>query len=230
MKDSIWLAVQNPPDPIELIRAFYLHPVTRDTEDQYDARTLVLAGRNTLRLLADTSYDRILDVLEQYKYEIRPVESWNIPMFSCLKDTDDIPRIVLSNPGCDYTDIGYFFDKDGKRGAQFKYGETHYKAAMLMGLVYKDYPCRVTYLGKAYNSCSSEAKEALRPKLCIRVPLIQHYLIEARHGKVQGMAPLRQILTESTALRRRSSTKQMLNAIFDAMPDGSKYRNNFDWK
>jgi len=230
MYDSIYYVIQNQLDLESFLRAFYFYPVTRDSETQYDEEALDYAGKRTLEILNNTPYNEIIDVLEKFQNEIAEVETWNIPMFSRLKEADHVPQIVLSNPGCDYTMIGYFFEKDRNRTAQFKYGETHYKAAMLLGLVYRDYPYQVTYLGKAYMKLSKENCDLIRPKLCIRVPLIQKYLVAVKKGPISGMAPLRSILSEKTAIRRRSCTKQMLNAIFNQMDNGIEYRNRIDWK
>ena len=125
-----------------------------------------------------------------------------------------------------------FFNKDGKPTAQWKYGENHYKAAALLGLVTSETPFETTYLGKKYMDLSDEMIEKVRPRLCLRVPIIEVYLIEGRKGYFDGMKKLRDLLTEATAVRRRSSIKQMLNQVLSTMPLTSRDQiiENISWK
>ena len=182
--------------------------------------------------ILETRIEDILDVIEEKQERISAITTANIPIYSNIYDVDAIPKIVESNKKCDHTLIGYYFKKDANEEAQRKYGATHYKIAELLGLVTEDEPLAATCFGLSYMNRDQQEKERLRPRLCLRVPIIQKYLIGARNGPIDGMKELRIMLTESSAIRRRSSIKQMLNQIYSCLPSRLRDRiiANINWK
>lgn len=231
-KDSICLAVEKNTDTEAFLYEFYLHPDSRFQLSLYKEDVLKSAAEKTFEILAGTEISRILDVIESHMEELPEIVTSNIPQFSSITDIDVIPRIVETNPGCEYAMMGYYFNKDGKYDAQRKYGENHYKAAALLGLVTEEAPFGPTYLGREYAGLPEELKEAVKSRLCLRVPIIDICLIEGRKGPYDGMKEVRKLLTESTSVRRRSSMKQMINQILKAMPekDRSVIIENINWK
>lgn len=231
-KDSICLACEENTDTEAFLYEFYLHPDSRFQLGLYKEDVLAEAAKRSFEILADTSIGHILDIIEEHIDELPEVITSNIPQFSNIYDVDVIPRIVVTNPGCEYAMMGYYYNKDGKYDAQRKYGENHYKAAALLGLVTDAPPFDATYLGREYIHLPEETKDLIRPRLCLRIPIIDICLIEGRKGPYDGMKEVRRLLTESTSVRRRSSMKQMINQVLKSIPekDRSIIIDNISWK
>lgn len=233
--DYIELLVDNTTSDDEIIRAFYLHPMTRKQKNKYDEKAQEIAADRLFSILMSTSTDHILDIIEQYKEEIQIINTGNIPQFSRLEDADSVPDIVISNPNCKYKLIGYFFNKNAADYSNQKYGENHYKLAAQLGICeYADKKdpqggTAVSFLGKIYKDLPLEKRDALRPKLCLQVPFIQHILVEARHGEIDAMDELLSILTKNTAIRRRSSLQQMMRVIEKTLSEEDDYLKNIKW-
>ena len=199
-------------------------------EERYDA------GKMILRMISDTDSICIIDILDRHSKDIQPVVTSGIPQFSEFTDADRVLRILLANEGCDFEYIGYMFNKNAQESAQYKYGENHYKLCYQLGLVEWAGKARITKatkisrLGAAYLEYDDESRETLQAKLCFRLPVIQRQLTEAKHGSVDGLQMLLDAgLSRSTAIRRRSSMRQMLRAISRTLPKNMDYTRNIEW-
>ena len=235
MSDYIQELLNPSADEREIIRLFFLHKLNREQKNKYHELSLECAGKRLFSILENTPTEEILDVIEVHKGEIAEITTGSLPQFSELNDADRIPDIVLSNPDCKYKLIGYFFNKNAEDHSNQKYGENHYKLAAQLGLCEdadkhaKDGITKVSFLGMIYKDLTREERDALRPKLCLQVPFIQHILIEARHGKIDAMGELESLLTHATSVRRRSSIQQMMHAIEKTLTKDRYVMNNIDW-
>ena len=219
----------------EILRMFFLHPLSRDEKKMFSPEEQLKAVDRLFAILKSTSTEQILDVIEKYKNEIQEITTGSLPQFSELEDADRVPDIVLSNPNCKYKLIGYFFNKDAADYSNQKYGENHYKLAAQIGLCeYADKTdpegiTAVTYLGIVYKDLPKSERDILRPKLCLQVPFIQHILVEARYKEVNAMGELQSLLTPSTSVRRRSSIQQMMHAIEATLTKEKQIVGNIKW-
>lgn len=219
-----------------LIGLFFLRGLDDSFMAGYSEKERYEAGKEILRLISRTDTIRIIDILDRRSGEIRPIETSGIPQFSEFTDADRVLRILLANEGCDFEYIGYMFNKNAQESAQYKYGENHYKLCYQLGLVEWAGKAKITkatktsQLGTAYLEYNEDARESLQAKLCFRLPIIQRQLTEAKHGTIDGMQMLLDAgLSRSTAVRRRSSMRQMLRAVSATLPENMDYTKNIDW-
>ena len=219
-----------------LVGLFFLRGMDDSFMAGYSEKERYEAGKIILRLISDTDTARIIDILDRHSNDIRPIVTSGIPQFSEFTDADKVLRILLANEGCDFEYIGYMVNKNAQESAQYKYGENHYKLCYQLGLVEWAGKAKITKatkisrLGAAYLEYNEDARESLQAKLCFRLPIIQKQLTEAKHGDVDGMQMLLDAgLSQSTAVRRRSSMRQMLRAISRTLPEDKDYTENIDW-
>ena len=219
-----------------VLTRFFLDGLDDSFKKRYSEDEQYSAGRKVLSILHDTHALHILDILDENSGGIKPVVTSGIPQFSEFTDADRVLRILLANEGCDFEYIGYNFNKNAQESAQYKYGENHYKLCYQLGLVEWagkariSKKTRVSRLGMAYLEYPDEDRETLQAKLCFRLPVIQRMLTMAKHGRVDGMKMLLDAgLSSSTAVRRRSSMRQMLRAVSAILPDSRDYTGNIDW-
>ena len=235
MTEYISMLIDNTFSVDDILYSFYLHPIDRKQKQRYENSQLLFAANRLFSILKEVSTEHIIDIIDQNKSEIQEITTGSVPQFSNLLDGDKVPNIVLSNPGCKYKLIGYFFNKDAEEYSQQKYGENHYKLAAQLGLceyVDKEDPMRgteVSFLGLVYKDLPKDEKDVIRPKLCLQIPFIQHLLVEARHGKINAMEELNSILNHSTAIRRRSSIQQMMHAIEGTLDEDDEILMNIEW-
>lgn len=166
-----------------------------------------------LTYLEKFSIEDILFEIEQYPEVTEPIKSKNISQFSDIKEIDYVVQIVSdSEEEINYQYVGYMLNKNASEGAQIKYGENHLKMAIQMGLV-TEKPYKVSELGKEYLALPEEERNKIKPKLYMRVPLIQKLLLESKEEKIDAMEEMRTYLSEKTAIRRRSNIKTLLSEI-----------------
>lgn len=218
--------------PNEIIKLFYLFPVSTEKYTTYSEEQLIEATDKLIDILKGTSIENIINIIEANRERIAEITPANIPQFSSIDAINDVLDYVNSADEVTYELIGYYINKDAKKGAQTKYGENHYKTAASIGLTTADKPFMVTALGKKYMTLETEEKKAIRNKLFLLVPIVQKILIDAKYKVVQPMNILKLYLSESTSLRRRSNVRAMVEYVYK---DADKefiieIQNNLDWK
>ena len=206
-------------DEDEILHQFFLHPLSKEERMQYSEKDTDRAARRLIDILRRVPTGTIIDILSRHSDEIPVITTGSIPQFSNIDDLDRVPGIVMSNPGCKYKLIGYFFNKDAQESAQQKYGENHYKAAAQIGLceeVIKKTEAsmpEVTKLGEVYDELDKEDKETVKAKLCFLIPVIQKFFTEGRNGTVDAKGLYESMLSAATVIRRRSSTMMLIRCI-----------------
>lgn len=186
-----------------------------------------------INILEDVSTENIIKLIDSNKDKIKDINPGNIPQFSNLSSINDVLDFVSVAENTTYELIGYYINKDSKKGAQMKYGENHYKIAALIGLVTPQKPFEVTDLGKRYMMLTEEEKLAVRNKLFLQIPIVQILLTSAISDRVNGMDVLRKYLSESTSIRRRSNLKNIINCICENIEDTElnvRIMTNIEWK
>ena len=221
-----------------ILEEFHLEPLKKQTVDRYTVERLSYVARKLFTLLEETPTEAIIDIIEANKEKIPPLSTRDIPMFSDLKAVDIVPGIAESNPGASFPVIGSIMLPNNRAVNQRKWGETHYRLAAMMRLVENGTKAEVTYLGREYEKLARPGsgeeglreRDVLRPRLCLCSPCIQTLIVNSRHHHFEAMKMYRQMLTENTAIRRRSCTKQMLNAIYASCSSDEKMAENLIWK
>lgn len=166
-----------------------------------------------LTYLKKFSVEDILFEIEQSLEETEPIGKNNISQFSNIEVIDYVVQIVSdAAEEVNGKYIGYMLNKNSSEGAQSKYGGNHLSMAIQMGLVSKK-PYQVTELGKQYMALSENEKRIVKPKLYLRVPIVQRLLLDSKKDKVDAMNIMRKYLAESTAVRRRTNIKTLISEI-----------------
>lgn len=225
--------VLHEPDEIkEIIRLFFMEPVPKEEIDKYTKTELEEVAITFLNLLLNIKIDKIIELIEKNYMYIKEIDSKNIPQFSNINNIDKVLNIISSNENILYKDIGYYFNKNASEIAQQKYGENHYKICSQIGFTTEKKPYSLTFIGEEYKKFSKDEKEDLKTKLMLRIPIIQYIIVNAKKGRVSVMELLEQYVAKSTAVRRRSNIKVIVNKIVDLA--GNEYKeiinNNIDWK
>lgn len=218
--------------PNEIIKLFYMSPVSAETYATYTEEQLTVAVSKLINVLNGTSIENIINIIESNRDMIAEITPANIPQFSSINSINDVLDYVSSADEVTYELIGYYINKDAKKGAQTKYGENHYKTSASIGLTTVDKPFMITALGKKYMTLPTEEKNAIRNKLFLLVPIVQKILVEAKYRKIQPMNILNLYLSESTSLRRRSNVRTMVEYVYkDADVEFRvEVQKNLDWK
>lgn len=214
----------------EILRLFYLQPVSEEEVKKYEQESLKRVAQYMLHLIAETPTSDIIDTIEGDATDIGEITTQNIPQFSNLDAVEDVIQIVESNPGCNYELIGYFFNKNGSKGSQTKYGENHYKTAALLNLVSWKQPYAVTFFGKEYMQLDGDLRSTVKTKLFLLIPIIQRTIIHAKYEDVQMIDELKKYLSESTAIRRRSNVRTMVDYICKSENGLEVIETNMKWK
>ena len=177
------------------------------------------------------SVEDILFEIEQTSEKRESIDKNNISQFSNIDVVDYVVQIVsdaIEEVNGKY--IGYVLNKNSSEGAQSKYGGNHLSMAIQMGLV-SDKPYRVTKLGKMYLELSEEERKIVKPKLYLRVPIVQKLLLDSRNSRVDATDVMCHYLAESTAIRRRSNIKTLINEIgkISSIETQKQIMDNISW-
>lgn len=218
-------------DDKAILLEFYLNEgkLSFTTEDEHTDRV-----NRLMHYVRAMSGIEIWGLLKEHRSEFCDITTKNIPQFSDIQSIDKVLNIVESSVDgkLAYRNIGYFFNKDASEGAQHKYGENHYKLASSIGLVTVEKPYSVTPLYYAYLLSERTQKKEIIAKLLLNIPIIQKILIESEKSSYNVPDLLYQYLSKSTARRRGSSIKQVINSICDIMPETERaiIKNNIEWR
>lgn len=186
----------------ELVDSFYIE------NSNWEDRSSVI-----MEYLKKMSVDTLLTEIECSDKERKEISPANVSQFSSIDAVDYVVQIVEDSvEDIDFAYVGYMMNKSSNETAQRKYGENHLKLAIQMGLV-SEKPYKVTALGEHYLHLQDYEKKAIRPKLYLRIPVVQKILIESKAKRIDGTKMLMEVLSESTAIRRRSNIKKLIEEI-----------------
>ena len=200
--------------------------------EQYSEEELEVATDRLIMVLNNAKIEDIITIIEANRTRMSEITPANIPQFSNIDSINEVLDYVLSTGDPTYELIGYYINKDAKKGAQTKYGENHYKTAASIGLTTMEKPFKVTMLGKKYMTLTTKEKINIRNKLFLLVPIVQYIVVEAKYKEIQPMDILRLYLSESTSVRRRSNVRTMVEYVYkDAEREFIiEIQKNLDWK
>ena len=212
----------------EIIKSFY-----RDLPEAitgYSCAELRTADNYLFDIIYRTSVDDIVDILGFSETDVNLITCANIPQFSCLETMDSIIDIVDANPGTNYSNIGYFFNKSGNETSWSKYGENHYKLTAALGLVDSSINRKVTHLGLNFRDLSDNVRENVRVKLFLRIPIVLMIMKYGRDNKLNVSNVLANYLSASTVQRRLPNVKKLVYKLLEVSSHEYEYLNNIVWK
>lgn len=155
--------------------------------------------------------------LESYKLKILPA---NIPQFSCFEDgAFKVITIIrqMGDFGPGYEKVGRYLLEKGKNPlAYFKYGENHSKLAMQLGLLKtkKEGSHTQVFLsevGKLYERTEEEKKQEYVNKHVLKIPIVNDLV--SKKDEISIYEELKNYLSDSTAKRRTSNVKKIMNIV-----------------
>jgi hypothetical protein len=186
-----------------------------------------------VRLLNSIQSETFFKAMEYIKIP-DALETAEIPQFSNFKDaTERTLQILETAPeGLSFLQLGYQLVSAKEKGANRKYGENHARLAETMSLVeITDSRPHITTnsaLGSLVLKLSDEERRELYRRLLMRIRIIQKLICSSVNGGI-AYFDLVFFLSEATAIRRRSSTK---NILFYVCKNTTveKYLSNIDWR
>lgn len=185
-----------------------------------------------IQVIDTTDIETIVSFLQNNSSRLRKITKSNIPQFG---DFDAIGKVLLivesSTEGLDYRRIGYFFNKDNNDDAQRKYGENHYKLAASLQLVSERKPYAITDISREIKNKSDKEKREFFIKMSLGIPVVQHIIVLASEQEVDLVNYLNDYLAPSTAIRRGSSVKKLLELILEKGNSENliKIKKNLGW-
>lgn len=216
----------------EVVRLFY-NSFDDDILKDHSSDELTEAGRCVITSIRQKTVDELVSIIDDGTDLLAITNPANIPQFSSIEVVEKLLPLVEANAGieCNYTLLGYFFNKEADIRAQTKYGENHYKTAMLMGLVKKYKPFDVTPLGRIYMDMSLPSKNRydIKKKLYLRVPLIRYIMLKARKEPISVYDIMSNYLADSTVKRRISNVKLMVESLVGLSENKVTYDINIKW-
>ncbi|WP_240840203.1 hypothetical protein [Acidaminobacter sp. JC074] len=171
-----------------------------------------------IEVLLSTPIAELVELISEH--ELEKILPSNIPQYSKLDDALYRTPDILGNvpESIRFEDLGFYLERVKKKeGAFKKYGENHSKLATLMDLAAITIDGRTNYiqlsvLGKSYLKISQEDKERLTARLMLRIPLVQHALIDAKKREC-SLSDYLVILSEKTALRRSNNIADLFRHV-----------------
>ena len=184
--------------------------------------------------LINTSTESIYSLIAQNGSNESSITTNNIPQFSSFEVVFDVLKIVNGSPeeNMNWEKLGYYLcPKNAKRGAKTKYGENHYKLAVQLGLAMPSKKLALTELGTCINTLDYTDKFKCASLLSLRIPIIQTALLHAKDNRFDIFDYLKNFLSESTIIRRRSNIKKLLSLIenYSTTEDMKKNIWNIVW-
>lgn len=164
----------------------------------------------------------------------RSLKTEEIPQYSSFEDgVSRITELLEFYPeGESFVKLGYQMVNAPNETANRKYGENHSRLAESMDLVVvsleKPRYSKNTAWGHYLVQYTIEQKESVLKKMLLREYFIQLIIQKAFQGTVSYFE-LTSFLALSTAIRRRSNTKYIIEYILKGT-DWECYLENIDWK
>ena len=142
----------------------------------------------------------------------------------------DVPRVLkFNNKPLTFAELGKIIINAKEEGACKKYGENHAKLASELSMVILEKKNSTyvsnTSFGNFSVSLSEKDRRELVKRLAIRNEFIQKLIYLAKKGMVYYMDIAMETLSESTAIRRKSNVRQIVNLILN----DNELINNIIW-
>ena len=202
-------------DNLTLIKLFYKYKLNISSNAQSYADSATEICKDLFYALENTSIDDIISIIKE-DFIAFEIKSYDVPQFSdlnicCYKIIEAL--ICSGLESIDFETMGKLLrKKDGKIGANIKYGENQAKTAAQMSLCYiENGQIRPTLLGTEFYKLPDNKKRPIATRLLLRLPLIQNYY--ASNENIKVIMNDISILKESTQTRRLSSIHNIIDRI-----------------
>lgn len=205
-----------------LSRAAYIEEIFQNgsKEMQHQAFTVI----------KEIPFERLVLNIEHDQHSFQPGD---VPCFSSLNNgLERVPELLqFHESGISYQELGYLLKKGTTATACIKYGENHAKLAELASLVNikktKPATIRCSAFGKYLIHYPMDEKEQVLKKMLLRDPYIQHLISQAICGEASYKESVKALKT-TTAVRRRTSTKELVHFVLRNTEYQEDY-HNIDW-
>lgn len=142
----------------------------------------------------------------------------------------DVSRVLKYNTSSlTFSQLGRILRKAKEEGACKKYGENHAKLAYEFSMVSLERKGAIevknTSFGNFSVELSNDDRIELAKRLVIRNEFLQKLIYLAKKGDVEYMEIACETLSKSTALRRKSNNRQLINLVLK----DNKLINNIVW-
>ena len=142
----------------------------------------------------------------------------------------DVPRVLkFQNGPLTFSELGKIIIKAKEDGACKKYGENHAKVAYEMSMVNFERKSSIVVANNSFGNfsvgLSNNDRIELVKRLALRNEFIQKLIYLAKNGLVNYMDIACEILSESTAIRRKPNVRQLVNLILK----DTEIINNIVW-
>ena len=184
-------------------------------------------------VLSSVSIDKFFAVLEKNHAE-RPLVPSDIPCFSSFENgVIRLSELLEFEPdGLTFEEAGFQLMSSVKPGARTKYGENHSKLAAIMSLVTitNTRPALVkpTAWGTFLTKYDMSAKRDILQKLALRDACVRTVVTHALAGTTCYRELVR-ILSASTALRRRTNVKCLVEFVLEGT-EREDALSRIDWE
>lgn len=184
-------------------------------------------------VLSRTEIHAFLEILLTLQLD-KALTASEIPQYSSFEDgVNRVPELLEFYPeGESFTDLGHQIICATNEAANRKYGENHSRLAESLDLVFvsesKPRNSKNTNWGHYLVQYRIEQKEPVLKKMLLREYFLQIIIQKAFHGNVSYF-DLTSFLATSTAIRRRSNTKHLIEYILKDT-DCECYLENINWK
>lgn len=199
--------------------------------------------KESLKVFDNGSYDELIKVckfllsipINNFLYCIEEENDCTTDMiiqYSNLKHAIiDVPKVLkFSNKALTFNEIGKIIVKAKEEGACKKYGENHSKLAEEVSMVRLERSgatyVSITSFGDFSVSLSENDRIELVKRLVLRNSFIKNIIFRAKKNFAIYMDLATSILSKSTANRRKSNVKQLVNLILE---DNHDIKNNIVW-
>ena len=179
------------------------------------------------KLLLDIPINKFIENIDEFKeFQIE-----DVIQFSNFEDAIDNVNMCIKYLGgrASFAELGKALYDSKKHEACNKYGENHSKTAREFSMVkiHREKTAIVenTALGEFLIGVNSETKKEIVKRLAIRNIFIQDLIFGAKDGIVSYMELAEKKLLTSTALRRKSNVKKVINMILEECD----MKNNIIW-
>ena len=179
--------------------------------------------------------DSILKIIDSNELP-NTIEVTQLPQFGSVRMVAKVPKEIRDSRNVDisYAQIGFLLRRDPNVSfiANQKYGETHLKGAIMVGLVYRrDKKTSSSILTSGFCEIDEEGKQDLIVrKLFLRIIPLQLLLQKAKDKKVNVFTFIDSRISEKTQQRRIGCLKMICRELKQLNNDELNRRiNNIDW-
>lgn len=182
------------------------------------------ASKELFALVHESTFDEIYDAICALD-ELELITSANVPQFSRVESAYRVPEVLLAiGEAQEFENLGIYldFDSSKKPTANKKYGENHAKLATLLDLtdIVNEGKMLVvpTEFGKFFCELDEREKEAMAARLMLRIPIIQHLIVDdSETASIGGQFKL---FAETTKKRRLPNVRTLVRMIGEQLEPG----------